>query len=77
MWCAYAFLAIALISLPAALASGDTTVLIAWLSSNCLQLVLLPVIMVGQRVQDQKHEAQLKSQQVLHDHLGTGHTVGE
>ncbi len=51
MLCAYAFGALALVSLPSALASGNLTVIIAWLSSNFLQLVLLPVIIVGQNAQ--------------------------
>ena len=47
MWCAYIFSAIALISLPAALRSGDPTVIIAWVAQTFLQLVLLSIIMVG------------------------------
>ena len=51
MVCAYIFGAIALISLPSAIASHNPTILIAWVSSNFLQLVLLPVIIVGQNLQ--------------------------
>ncbi|TAL87499.1 MAG: hypothetical protein EPN74_01190 [Rhodanobacter sp.] len=51
MWCAYAFAAIALVSLPAALASGDPIVIVAWIAQTFLQLVLLPVIIVGQNIQ--------------------------
>ena len=51
MVCAYVFSIIALISLPSAISSGNITVLIAWVSSNFIQLVLLPVIIVGQNVQ--------------------------
>ena len=51
MVCAYVFLAIALVSLPSAISSGSLTILVAWLSSNCIQLVLLPVIIVGQNAQ--------------------------
>ena len=50
MYCAYAFTLIALVALPAALAQGSPTVLVNWLSSNFLQLVLLPIILVGQSV---------------------------
>jgi hypothetical protein len=50
MWCAVIFLVIALISLPAALHSGDAFVIISWISQSFLQLVLLPIIMVGQKV---------------------------
>jgi hypothetical protein len=49
MWCAYVFAAIALISLPAAIQAG-TAALIAWIAQTFLQLVLLSVIMVGQKV---------------------------
>jgi hypothetical protein len=49
MWCAYVFAAIALISLPAAI-QGGTASLIAWIAQTFLQLVLLSVIMVGQKV---------------------------
>ena len=49
MWCAYVFTAIALISLPEAIRGGTAT-LIAWIAQTFLQLVLLSVIMVGQKV---------------------------
>jgi hypothetical protein len=49
MWCAYIFAGIALISLPAAI-QGGTATLIAWIAQTFLQLVLLSVIMVGQKV---------------------------
>jgi sensor histidine kinase YesM len=49
MWCAYLFAIIALISLPAAIVGGTAT-LVSWLAQTFLQLVLLSVIMVGQKV---------------------------
>ncbi len=49
MWCAYAFAGLALISLPAAIKAG-TPALISWIAQTFLQLVLLSVIMVGQKV---------------------------
>jgi hypothetical protein len=49
MWCAYAFAAIALISLPAAIRTGDPLVIVAWIAQTFLQLVLLSIIMVGQQ----------------------------
>ena len=49
MWCAYIFAIIALISLPAAI-QGGTATLVAWVAQTFLQLVLLSVIMVGQKV---------------------------
>jgi hypothetical protein len=51
MWCAYAFALIALVSLPAAIISHSPIVIIAWIAQTFLQLVLLPVIIVGQNIQ--------------------------
>jgi hypothetical protein len=49
MWCAYIFAAIALISFPAAIRTGDPLVIVAWVAQTFLQLVLLSIIMVGQQ----------------------------
>lgn len=49
MWCAYAFAILAFISLPQAV-QGGTASLVAWIAQTFLQLVLLSVIMVGQKV---------------------------
>jgi len=49
MWCAYAFACLALISLPDAIHQG-VFALVSWISQTFLQLVLLSIIMVGQRV---------------------------
>jgi len=51
MWCAYAFAVLALVSLPAALVSGSPIIIIGWIAQTFLQLVLLPVIIVGQNIQ--------------------------
>jgi hypothetical protein len=51
MWCAYAFAVLALVSLPAAIASGSPIIIIGWIAQTFLQLVLLPVIIVGQNIQ--------------------------
>jgi len=51
MWCAYLFAAIALISLPKAIQSGDSIIIVSWIAQTFLQLVLLSIIMVGQKVQ--------------------------
>jgi hypothetical protein len=50
MWCAYAFAALALVSLPSAIRSGSAVTLVSWVSQTFLQLVLLSVIIVGQNV---------------------------
>ena len=67
MWCAYIFAAIALVSLPAAIRTGDVVVIVAWIAQTFLQLVLLSIIMVGQSVSsasveqkiNETHEASL------------------
>jgi len=59
MWCAYAFACLALISLPAAIHAGTAT-LVAWFAQTFLQLVLLSIIMVGQKVASAKSDMQLE-----------------
>lgn len=49
MWCAYLFALIAFISFPAAIQGGTATI-ISWIAQTFLQLVLLSIIMVGQKV---------------------------
>lgn len=60
MWCAYAFTALALISLPEVIASGDPRKLISWIAQTFLQLVLLPIIIVGQNIQSESSTKQAK-----------------
>jgi len=50
MWCAYVFTILALFALPSAISQG-TYFVVVWLSSSFLQLVLLPIIIVGQNIQ--------------------------
>lgn len=51
MWAAYVFFGLSLVSLPAALASGNEIVIVSWVAQTFLQLVLLPIIIVGQNIQ--------------------------
>ncbi len=51
MWCAYLFTALALVSAPSAFSSGNSLIIIAWVAQTFLQLVLLPIIIVGQNIQ--------------------------
>ena len=74
MWAAYLFVLIALVSFPQALAAflkGDTVIGITWLSQSFLQLVLLPIIIVGQNVisaaQDARAEADHETLSALHN----------
>jgi len=50
MWCSYLFTVVALFALPSAIKQG-TYFIVVWLSSSFLQLVLLPIIIVGQNIQ--------------------------
>ena len=50
MWCAYAFAALAFVSLPSAIRSGSPVVIVSWISQTFLQLVLLSIIIVGQNI---------------------------
>jgi hypothetical protein len=72
MLAGYIFAIIALLSLPSAISSHNLTIIIAWISSNFLQLVLLPIIIVGQNIQakaaDARSEATYKdADAVLHE----------
>lgn len=50
MWAAYIFTILALISAPAAFTSGSVITIVAWVAQTFLQLVLLPIIIVGQNI---------------------------
>ena len=74
MWCAYAFALLALVSLPAAIASHNLIILVSWVSQTFLQLVLLSIIIVGQNVlaaaSDKRAEATYEdADAVLHTSL--------
>ena len=59
MWCAYLFAILACFSLPEAIRGGTST-LIPWIAQTFLQLVLLSIIMVGQKVAAAKSDRQLE-----------------
>ena len=71
MWAAYAFAALTLISLPAAIASRSPIIIVAWIAQTFLQLVLLPIIIVGQNViqaaNDARAEADHETLVAIHD----------
>ena len=81
MWVAYAFALLALVSLPAALATGDTIVIIAWIAQTFLQLVLLPIIIVGQNViqaaNDSRAEADHETLNAIHRLTVEVHEINE
>ncbi|MDR3682832.1 MAG: hypothetical protein P4L11_03800 [Geothrix sp.] len=73
MWCAYAFAIIAFISLPEAIHAG-TSALISWIAQTFLQLVLLSIIMVGQKVEGAAADARADdtykdAEAILHEAL--------
>lgn len=61
MWCAYLFALLALISLPAAIGSHNAIIIVAWIAQTLLQLVLLPIIIVGQNVQAAASDARAEN----------------
>jgi hypothetical protein len=65
MWCAYIFTLIALVSLPSAIASGQAIVIVAWIAQTFIQLVLLPIIIVGQNIQGKASDK--RSEQTYND----------
>jgi hypothetical protein len=72
MWCAYAFAALALVSLPEAIKSHSAVTLVSWISQTFLQLVLLSIIIVGQNIlsqaSDKRSENTYKdAEAVLHE----------
>ncbi len=102
MWSAYAFCVLALLSLPAVLSAFNSfsntfphwminvslIALIAWVAQTFLQLVLLPIIIVGQNIQSKAADARADAtykdaEAVLHeaeeiqDHLAAQDTAIE
>ncbi|MBU6389069.1 hypothetical protein KGQ71_00990 [Patescibacteria group bacterium] len=56
MTAAILFTCLSLLSLPAAIASHNQLVIISWIAQTFLQLVLLPIILVGQNIQGRHSE---------------------
>jgi hypothetical protein len=81
MWIAYLFAAIALISLPAAIRTGDTIIIVAWVAQTFFQLVLLPIIIVGQNViqaaNDARAEADHETLSAVHQLTVEVHAINE
>jgi len=81
MWMAYAFAALTLISLPAAIASGQVIIIVAWIAQTFLQLVLLPIIIVGQNViqaaNDARAEADHETLTAVHQLTLEVHAINE
>lgn len=75
MWTAYTFALLAIIGLFAILGllSPIVALLVAWTSQTLIQLVLLPVIMVGQNVLGRK--AELQSDEQFRTTMSTYHDI--
>ena len=56
MIAAILFTILACVSLPAAISSHNAIIIVAWIAQTFLQLVLLPIIMVGQNIQSKHAE---------------------
>ena len=71
---AYLFTLLALIALPSAIKAGPYYIVV-WLSSSFLQLVLLPILLVGQNLQaeasDARAEKTLSDTEAIVDALNT------
>ena len=57
MWCAYAFFILDLIMLPPVIKANNVIVWVTYIAQTVLQLVLLPIIMVGQNVIQAQNES--------------------
>src|SRR5579859_1917003 len=81
MWCAYVFALLALISFPAAISTGQPIIIVSWIAQTFLQLVLLPIIIVGQNVQaaasDARAESDHKTLLAIHTLTREVHTLAE
>ena len=77
MWTAYSFAVLAIIGLLAILGvlSPNVALLVAWASQTFIQLVMLPIIMVGQNVLGRKSE--LQADEAFNTTMKTYHDIEE
>jgi hypothetical protein len=73
MWCAYLFALLALVSLPATLATGSAVNVVSWIAQTFLQLVLLSVILVAQNLQATKQSVHTELLTDLHLKVDAAH----
>jgi len=71
MWCAYAFLLIDLLMLPPVIKAHDVIVWVTYIAQTVLQLVLLPIIMVGQNVIQAQNESKAETDHKTLTYLAT------
>ncbi len=70
MYTFYLFNVLAFLSVKSAFETHNLVPIVNWISSNWIQLVLLPAIMVGQNIQAKKHAEIHSDVKAIHDHLG-------
>ncbi|MBK5261525.1 MAG: hypothetical protein JJE17_02990 [Peptostreptococcaceae bacterium] len=71
MWCAYAFLILDLFMLPPVIKAASAMVWVTYTAQTVLQLVLLPIIMVGQNVIQAQNEAKADTDHKTLTYLAT------
>lgn len=71
MWCAYAFLLLDLVMLPPVIAANNIMTWVTYIAQTVLQLVLLPIIMVGQNVIQSQNEAKAETDHKTLTYLAT------
>jgi hypothetical protein len=71
MWCAYAFLLIDFLMLPPVIKANSIMVWVTYIAQTVLQLVLLPIIMVGQNVIQAQNEAKAETDHNTLTYLAT------
>jgi len=71
MWCAYAFLLVDLLMLPPVIKANSVMVWVTYIAQTVLQLVLLPIIMVGQNVIQAQNEAKADTDHKTLTYLAT------
>lgn len=71
MWCAYAFLILDLFMLPPVIKAASAMVWVTYIAQTVLQLVLLPIIMVGQNVIQSQNEAKADTDHKTLTYLAT------
>ena len=71
MWCAYAFFIIDLFMLPPVIEAHSVMVWVTYIAQTVLQLVLLPIIMVGQNVIQTQNESKANTDHRTLTYLAT------
>lgn len=71
MWCAYAFVILDLFMLPPVIKAASIMVWVTYIAQTVLQLVLLPIIMVGQNVIQAQNESKADTDHKTLTYLAT------